>query len=148
VVPLSASAGTESIVLPPSGSALSAVSLVIPRTGVELAVNGGLVVDHTETAGETRWTVYGRPGGALSVSWKRKVDDHRSTMALKTKAKITELVALGEDSTQVTASVLVEVTQGLARQAVIELPAGLVVNQVTGATVGDWNSDANRLTVT
>ena len=42
VVPLTASAGTESIVLPPSGSALSAVSLVIPRTGVDLSVSGGL----------------------------------------------------------------------------------------------------------
>jgi len=148
VVPLSASAGTESIVLPPSGSALSAVSLVIPRTGVELAVSGGLVVDHTETTTDTRWTVYGRPGGALTFSWKRKADDHRSTLPLRTRAKIIELVALGEDSTQVTTSVLMEVTQGLARQAVLQLPPGLVVNQVSGATVADWNADANGLTVT
>jgi hypothetical protein len=148
VVPLTASAGTESIVLPPSGSALSAVSLVIPRTGVDLAVTGGLVVDHTESATETRWTIYGRPGGALTFSWKRKADDHRATLPLRTRARITELVALGEDSTQVSTSVHLEVTQGLARQAVLQLPQGLVINQVAGATVADWNADANGLTVT
>ena len=148
VVPLTASAGTESIVLPPSGSALSAVSLVIPRTGVDLSVSGGLVVDHTESATETRWTIYGRPGGALTFSWKRKADDHRATLPLKTRARITELVALGEDSTQVSTSVHLEVSQGLARQAVLQLPPGLVVNQVAGATVADWNADATGLTVT
>jgi hypothetical protein len=148
VVPLTASAGTESIVLPPSGSALSAVSLVIPRTGVDLSVSGGLMVDHTESATETRWTIYGRPGGALTFSWKRKADDHRATLPLKTRARITELVALGEDSTQVSTSVHLEVSQGLARQAVLQLPPGLVVNQVAGATVADWNADATNLTVT
>jgi hypothetical protein len=148
VVPLASAAGTESITLPPSGSALSAVSLVIPRTGVDLAVTGGLVAEQRENQTETRWVVYGSPGRPLTFSWKRKVDDHRSALTLRTRARLTELVALGEDSTQVTTSVALEVTQGLARQAMLSLPAGLVVNQVAGATVGDWNADANSLTVT
>jgi hypothetical protein len=38
----------------------------------------------------------------------------------------------------VTASVRIEVTQGAARQVELLLPEGLVVNQVQGATVGDW----------
>ena len=148
VVPLSSAAGTESITLPPSGSALSAVSLVIPRTGVDLAVSGGLVAGQSESATETRWVVYGSPGRPLTFSWKRKVDDHRSTLPLQTRARIIELVALGEDSTQVTTSVRLEVTQGLARQTLLSLPPGLLVNQVAGATVGDWSADANGLTVT
>ena len=57
-------------------------------------------------------------------------------------------MALGEDSTQVTANVRVEVTQGLARQTLVALPDGLVVNQVAGATVSDWTVDAGTLTVT
>ena len=45
------------------------------------------------------------------------------------------------------ASVRVEVTQGLARQILLALPADLVVNQVQGATVGDWNQEQGVLTV-
>ncbi|HEY7055218.1 MAG TPA: hypothetical protein VH458_01775 [Vicinamibacterales bacterium] len=148
VVPLAASAGTESMTLPPSGSALSAVSFTIPRTGVDLSVSGGLIAEQAEGAAESRWVVYGSPGRPMTFSWKRKADDHRATLALRTRARIIELVALGEDSTQVTTSVHLEVTQGLARQAALALPEGLVVNQVSGATVADWNADANGVTVT
>jgi hypothetical protein len=61
---------------------------------------------------------------------------------------VTELVALGEDSTQVTASVQLEVTQGIARDALVSLPEGLIVNEVAGPTVADWNVNRNELTVT
>ena len=37
---------------------------------------------------------------------------------------------------------------GLARSVVVTLPAGLVVNQVAGATVADWSVDDCTLTVT
>ena len=148
VVPLASSAGTESMTLPGSGSALSAVTFVIPRTGVDLSVSGGFIAEQTESAGESRWVAYGTPGRPLTFSWKRKADDRRASLPLKTRAHLTEFVALGEDSTQVTTSVRVEVTQGIARQAVVALPQGLVVNQVAGATVSDWSADAGALTVT
>jgi hypothetical protein len=48
----------------------------------------------------------------------------------------------------VTSSIQIDVTQGLAREAVVALPVGLIVNQVAGATVADWNVDRNTLTVT
>ena len=54
VVPIAAAAGSESMTLPASGSALSAVTLVIPRTDVALAVSGGFVAAHNESAAETR----------------------------------------------------------------------------------------------
>ena len=41
----------------------------------------------------------------------------------------------------------VEVTQGIARQVVLSLPDGLVVNQVQGANVADWNQAQTSLTV-
>ena len=46
-----------------------------------------------------------------------------------------------------TASVRVEVIQGIAREVVLSLPDGLVVNQVQGANVGDWNQAQSSLTV-
>ena len=148
VVPLASSAGTESMTLPGPACALSAVTLTIPRTGVDLSVSGGFIVEQSESSGESRWIAYGTPGRPLTFSWKRKADDRRSTLPLKTRARITELVALGEESTQITASVRVEVTQGVARQTLVALPDGLVVNQVAGATVSDWTVDGGMLTVT
>jgi hypothetical protein len=148
VVPLASSAGSESMTLPASGSALSAVTLVVPRTGVDLAVTGGFIAEQSETGSDSRWVVYGNPGRPLAFTWKRKADDRRSTLPLRTRARVTELVALGEDSTQVTSSVHLDVTQGLAREALIALPAGLVVNQVAGAAVADWTVAGTTLTVT
>ncbi|HEU4937534.1 MAG TPA: hypothetical protein VFT39_13825 [Vicinamibacterales bacterium] len=148
VVPLASSAGTESMTLPGPACALSAVTLTIPRIGVDLSVSGGFIVEQSESGSESRWIAYGTPGRPLTFSWKRKADDRRSTLPLKTRARIIELVALGEESTQITASVRVEVTQGVARQALVALPDGLVVNQVAGATVSDWTVDAGMLTVT
>jgi hypothetical protein len=148
VVPIASTGGSESMVLPASGSALSAVTLVVPRTGVDLAVAGGFVAEQSETGNDSRWVVYGNPGRPLSFTWKRKADDRRSALPLRTRARLTELVALGEDSTQVTSSIQIEVTQGLAREALVSLPAGLIVNQVAGPAVADWNVDRNTLTVT
>lgn len=147
VVPLAASAGTESIALPPSGSAVSAVTLVIPRTNVDLTVAGGFIAEHAENAGETRWVVYGNAGRGLTFSWKRRADDRRSTLPLRTRARITELVALGEDASQVTASVRLEVTQGAARDATVSLPQGLIVNQVAGGEVADWTASPGSLRI-
>jgi hypothetical protein len=148
VVPLASSAGAESMTLPASGSALSAVTLIVPRTGVDLAVSGGFIAEKSETGSDSRWVVYGTAGRPLAFSWKRKADDRRATLPLRTRARVTQLVALGEDSTQVTSSVHLEVTQGLAREALVALPAGLVVNQVAGAAVADWTVAGTTLTVT
>jgi hypothetical protein len=147
VVPLVSSAGTESMTLPASGSAVSAVTLIVPRTGVDLVATGGFIAEQSETGSDTRWVVYGNPGRPLSFTWKRKSDDRRSSLPLRSRARVTELVALGEDSTQVTASVQIDVTQGLAREAAVALPAGLIVNQVAGAAVADWKVDDCTLTI-
>jgi hypothetical protein len=148
VVPLASTAGIESITLPASASALSAVTLTVPRTGVTLTVTGGFVAEETESSGESRWVVYGTPSRPLTFSWKHRVDDRRAAQPLRTRARITELVALGEEATQVTANVTIDVTQGLARDAVIALPEGFIVNQVAGPTVADWDVSRNALTVT
>ena len=138
VVPIQASGGIESMSLPASASALSAVTLIVPRTGIDLTVNGGFVAEQTEANAENRWVVHGAPGRPLSFSWKRKIDDRRSTMPLRVRSRITELVALGEETSQISASVRLEVVQGLARDIVMATPPGVAINQVSGASVAGW----------
>ncbi|HET7698079.1 MAG TPA: hypothetical protein VFK57_20360 [Vicinamibacterales bacterium] len=148
VVPLTAGAGTESISLPAASSALSAVTLAVPRTGVALTASGGFIAEQSETGSGSRWVVYGNPGKPLTFSWKRRADDRRSALPLRTRARVTQLVSLGEDATQITSSIQFEITQGQAREAAIALPGDLIVNHVSGPTLADWNVDRNRLTVT
>ncbi|HEV3062101.1 MAG TPA: hypothetical protein VGY48_27875 [Vicinamibacterales bacterium] len=147
VIPMSAAAGAESIVLPPSASPIVRARLTLPRNGVELALNGGFVAEHSETADESHWTAFGRPNQPLALTWKRKVDDRRAEQPLRVRARITELVGLGEDACQVSAAVRIEVLQGLAHEVSLLVPAGLVVNQVTGSTVADWESAGGTLRV-
>jgi hypothetical protein len=148
VVPINASGGIESMTLPPSASALSAVTLIVPRTGLDLTVAGGFVAEQAEANAENRWTVYGTPGQPLTFSWKRKLDERRQTLPMRARTRITELVALGEDTSQITASVRVDISQGLARDVVLSMPDTVAVNNVTGATVADWRYDKGALTVT
>ena len=135
---LTSSGGTESIALPASASPISRAELALPRVGVDLSVTGGFVADRVESAGESRWTTFGRPNQMLTLSWKRKVDDRRAEQPLRTRARVTTLVGLGEDVSQVAAAVRLEILQGLAREVVLALPPGVAINQVNGATVGDW----------
>jgi hypothetical protein len=147
VIPLATSAGAESITLPASPSPISRTRLALPKSGVDLSVVGGFVAEHAEAANESRWTAFGRPNQALTMRWKRKVDDRRADMPLRVRARLTEVVGLGEDACQVAAAVRVEVLQGLAREISIAIPAGLVVNQVNGATVADWETSGGLLRV-
>ena len=66
---------------------------------------------------------------------------------MRVRARITQTVALGEESGQAAASVRVEVLQGLARELSLSIPAGLSVNEVNGATVGDWDLSGGVLRV-
>lgn len=147
VIPLAASAGTESISLPASAAPISRATLILPRTGVDLSVSGGFVGERAEALNESRWTAFGSANQALTFSWKRKVDDRRAELPLRLRARVTSLVGLGEEVTMVSAIVRIEVLQGLAREVSVALPAGLVVNQVNGSTVGDWDTASGVLRV-
>jgi hypothetical protein len=147
VVPLASAGGAESITLPPSQAPISRVTLTLPRADVDLTSSAGFVSDRAETATETRWTTFGRPNAPLTLSWKRKVDDRRAEQPLRLRARVIQVVGLGEDASQVTAAVRVEVVQGLAREIELTLPASLSVNQVNGATIGDWSARGTTLAV-
>jgi hypothetical protein len=147
VIPIEAVSGLESMTLPPSASAVSAVTLTMPRAGMDLTVAGGFVAEQVESTTDNRWTVYGSPGNPLKFSWKRRIDDRRASMPLRVRTRITELVALGEDASAITTSVRVEVVQGLARDIALVIPQGVTVNHVTGATVADWSQTEGQVTV-
>ena len=146
-LPLAASAGSESIALPASAAPISRAVLTLPRSGVDLSVSGGFVAERTESPGESRWTSFGRPNLPLTLSWKRKADDRRAELPLRTRARITSMIALGEDVSQITSAVKVEVLQGVAREVVLAIPQGVAVNQVNGATVGEWTVANGQLRV-
>jgi hypothetical protein len=147
VLPLTSAAGTESVSLPSSAAPISRAVFTLPRSGVDLTVSGGFVAERAESNGESRWTSYGQPGQPLRLAWRRKVDDRRSQQALRVRARVISLVGLGEEISQVASAVRIEVQQGLAREIAISLPPGLIVNQVDGATVGDWDAQAGTLRV-
>jgi hypothetical protein len=147
VIPLAAAAGAESMALPPSTAPISRVRFRLPRSGVDLSITGGFIAEHSETANESRWTAFGHPNQALTMKWKRKVDDRRAEQPLRVRARVTQFVGLGEEVSQVTATIRVEVLQGLAREISVGIPAGLVVNQVNGSTVADWETTGGLLHV-
>src|SRR5262249_8175757 len=74
VVRTTAAGGAESIVLPPAPSPIARARLTLPRSGVELTLEGGFVADRVEAANESSWTIVGRPNVPLAMTWKRKVD--------------------------------------------------------------------------
>ncbi len=146
-LPLASSAGTESIALPPSPAPLSRAVLMLPRGGVDLTVTGGFVSERSETPTESRWVALGRANQPLAFSWKRKVDDRRAEQPLRFRARVASVIALGEEASTVSSVIRMEVQQGVAREVTIAVPQGVVVNQVNGATVADWEAVSGLLRV-
>lgn len=147
VAPVSSVAATEVLKLPLGSSAVSRAAVSLSRQGLDVRVNGGLLLEKSETATESRWVAGGRGNEALTFTWRRKVDDQRTTQPLRLRGSLTELVGLGEDSTQINAEIYVEVLQGVAREVRVRIPEHLTVNQVLGAMVADWNMTPNELAV-
>jgi len=141
-------AGTEMLKLPIGAAAISRASVVVQRRGVDARITGGLLLEKSESANESRWVAYGKGSETLTFAWRRRADDQRSTQPLKFRGVINQLVGLGEDTTQINAEVQVDVLQGLASEIRLHLPDNLTVNQVSGATVADWESKTKELVVT
>ena len=67
------------------------------------------------------------------MAWKRQVDDRRAEQPLRMRARVTQLVGLGEDVSSGGRRRARRGAAGLAREVSLAMPAGLVVNQVNGA---------------
>src|SRR6202030_755595 len=59
-VPVTASAGDESISLPSTESGVTRAAVLVPRQGVDLRIGGGLLSEKSESVGETSWLAYDR----------------------------------------------------------------------------------------
>src|SRR6266436_4205178 len=147
-IPVSSVNGEESITLPSSVSGVTRASVRLPRQGVDVRLTGGLLSEKSESAAESKWIAYGRGYEALAFAWRRKTEDHRATLPLRMRGSLTQLLGLGEDSTSINAEISLEVTQGAARFAKIQIPDKVTINQVLGAMVADWEVKANELSVT
>ena len=148
VLPLKAMGAAESVVIPPAEAATTAMTLTMPRVGVDVSVANAWLASTSEAGGATRWIAHARGDQPVSLTWRRRVDDRRAAQPLKIRGAVTHLVGLGEELTQVTASVRVDVLSGLMRDVVLAIPATLQVSRVSGPTVGDWEASAGQLRVT
>src|SRR5882762_1066664 len=147
-IPVASATGEESITLPSTASGVTRASVQLPRQGVDVRLTGGLLSEKSESAAESKWIAYGRGNEALTFAWRRKTEDHRATQPLRMRGSLTQLLGLGEDSTSINTEVNLEVTQGAARVARIQIPEKVTINQVLGAMVADWEVKANELSVT
>jgi len=147
-LPVGSDAGEESLTLPPSTSGIMRATVELPTEGLDVLVKGGLLADRAQPAADRKWVAYARGNEPLTLLWRRKTEDHRSTQALRMRGALTELVGLGEEATSINAEVNLEVTQGVAREVKIQLPESVTVNQVLGAVVADWGAKGRELNVT
>src|SRR5215467_3873387 len=146
-LPVTSSAGEESIALPSAASGVTRASVQLPRQGVDIRLTGGLLSEKSESANESKWVAYGRGNESLAFTWRRKTEDHRATQPLRLRGSLTQLLGLGEDATSINAEVNLEVAQGVAHEVKIEVPDRVTVNQVLGAMVADWEVKGSELSV-
>jgi hypothetical protein len=147
-LPVNASAGEERISLPSTSSGVTRASVQLPRQGIDVKLSGGLLAEKTESGSDSKWLAYARGNEPLTFSWHRKIEDHHITLPLRQRGSLTQLTSLGEDATSLYAEVRLEVTQGAAKEARVQLPENITINQVSGAEVADWEVKASELVVT
>jgi hypothetical protein len=147
-VPVSSSAGDETISLPAGESGVTRAAVQLPRQGIDLRVGGGLLSEKSETSGETKWLAYGHGNEPLTFTWRKKTEDHHIDLPLRLRGSLTQLTSLAEDSASLYAETSLNVVQGAAREARIQLPQNVTINQVSGAMVADWEMKNGELAVT
>jgi hypothetical protein len=147
-LPVASSAGEESISLPSTASGVTRAAVALPRQGVDVRLGGGLLAEKSESGAESKWLAYGRGNEPLTFTWRRKLEEHRQILPLRARGSLTQITGLGEDATSVYAEVSLEVIQGAAKEARIQLPNKVTINQVSGAMVADWEVKGGELTVT
>src|ERR1700676_256374 len=147
-VPVTSSAGDESISLPSTESGVTRAAIALPRQGIDLKVGGGLLSEKSETFGETKWLAYARGNEALTFTWRKKTEDHHVELPLRLRGSLTQLTSMAEDSTSIYAEANFEIVQGAAHEVRIQLPEKVTINQVSGAMVADWEIKNGELDVT
>jgi hypothetical protein len=146
-VPVSSSAGEQSISLPSTESGVTRAEFLLQRRDIELRITGGLLAGQTEGADTTKWIAYGRGNEPLTVAWRRKSEEQHTELPLRMRGSLIQLTTLAEDSTSIYAEASFEIVQGAAREARVRLPENVTVNQVAGASIADWEVKDGELAV-
>ena len=147
VAPVKTTGTGEVLALPASPGAVSRVALALPRDGLDVAVDGGVLVERPQSP-DGRWIVYGRGTQPLTITWKRRVGTSRSGLPLRWRGSVTQLLGIGDELSPVTATVVIDVIQGAAPSITLAFREGLSINQVSGALVADWDARQDAVTVT
>ena len=147
-LPIAATASEERVSIPSTFSGVTRVTLEIPRSGVDLSLNGGLLSETHELKTGGKWTAYGKGAEPIVFAWRRKTEEHHSTLPLRMHGTLTQFVGLGEDSTSLSANITLVVTQGAAKEAHIQLPENVTINQVQGALIADWEMKPGEALIT
>ena len=93
-------------------------------------------------------TAHAALGQTLGLSWSRQRETTGASLPVRLRGQLQHVVGLGEETALVTARVTIEVLRGGASAFTLRVPDGLVVNQVQGAHVADWDIQGAALTIT
>ena len=147
-VPIAETAGNEYIQLPPATGGLVRVTLTVPRADVAIVASGGTIIERRGEPSARRVIAHAALGQALGLSWSRQRATNGPALPVRLRGQLQHVVGLGEETALVTARVTVEVLRGGASAFTLRVPDGLVVNQVQGAHVADWDVQGAALTIT
>lgn len=138
-VPIETPAAGELLRLPPSPGGLVKAILTVPRAGdIDLSAIGGTVVARESTPQALRVTAHAAPKEPLGFTWHRRREVADGAVPLRLRGRVQHVIGLGEETGLVTARVTADVVQGGTSALALRLPDGLIVNQVQGAHVADW----------
>ena len=135
--------GEERLTLPSGNSGVAKASISFLPQDVEVKVTGGFV----STKSNSNWIAYARGSDPLTFTWRRKIEEKRVELPLRSRGSLVQLFSLGEDTTSLNAEAGIEILQGLATKVKILVPEAITINQVLGATVADWDVKAGELLV-
>jgi hypothetical protein len=145
--PIASTGGEERLSLPASSSGVTRASINLAATlaaqDLDIRLTGGMISEKTSA----HWLAFARGNEPLAFTWRKKIEEKRAELPLRSQGSLTQILGLGEDSTSVSAEVQVDVLQGTARQVRIAVPASVTINQVPGATVADWDVKNGELVV-
>ena len=147
-VPIETPAAGERLRLPPSPGGLVKAILTVPRAGeIDLAAIGGTVVAREATPQSLRVTAHAAPNEPLAFTWQRRREVADGAVPLRLRGRVQHVIGLGEETGILTARVTADVVQGGTSALALRLPEGLIVNQVNGAHVADWDARDGVLTI-
>ena len=123
-------------------------TLTVPRADVAISASGGTIVERAGEPSARRVTAHAALGQTLGLSWSRQRETTGASLPARLRGQLQHVVGLGEETALVTARVTIEVLRGGASAFTLRVPDGLVVNQVQGAHVADWDIQGAALTIT